>query len=579
MAKLVETRGGRLKLYCTPAERPKAQRAIGASAVQGGCFTYPRDPLVIFMLQTLLKENLEIEKSIKDWFETTLATEKKLLDLAERVDGSVTVETDRRLRPYQRVAVDFLLEAKRAIEGDDRGLGKTLVALTAATKIPNAKRVLVVAPNYLKLNWLREIHKWFPQETVIAVTGERPERERLIATYFNSATKFLIVNYEMLRTKVERGGYPILLKQAWDLVICDEGHRLRGRRSQFTEGAKMLRSKYLFLLTGNPMANRPEDIWQLLNLLDPGRFTSYWNFVEYFCEVVESFYGKEIGGLRQEKLAELQFTLQPYLLRRLKKQVAPELPEKLHIPIYVDLTGKQKTFYRNLEKLSIIALEEGGIEVVDTEVTLMVRLQQALANPKLIGGPDESVIEDTALELISDIFVGEKKVIVGCWFTAAIESFRARLAAQKIETYVITGEVRSEDRDRIVQAFKKSDKPCVLLGGIRAMSEGLDIDECNSMIFMDKSWIPMDNEQFEDRIHRIISTETKRYYHIVVNRTISSHREDILADKQNAINESLAMHAVAKALLKTKQLKDANPMITQEELDKVSARDFLKSHS
>lgn len=534
----------RLFLQCDSTDKRKAVQAIGCSPVRGG-FSYPPDEVAILVLKHLFGDELRMTPDCETWFNETQLKAKNLTELSQTLEAdSVDVSYSEKLKPYQKACVEFAKESEKCIIGDDRGLGKTLEAITVC-ETKKMKNVLIVAPGYLKYGWQREIEKWTESKSILAV-GERKTREALLGSFFrDNQVKYLIVNYEMIREAQARGGYPELHSFNWDAVIFDEGHRLKGRQSQWVLGAKQLKAQALMILTGNPIANRPDEIWQLLNILNPGKFTSYWTFVDYYCDCIDGFFGKEIIGVNKNHLAQLQFTLQPMLIRRLKEQVAPYLPKKVFKKIEVTLEGPQKTFYKKAEKQMILELANGGIDIIESVVTLNIRLQQALANPAILGGVNESVVEATCLELIRDLLDGgEQKVIVGLWYRKALALFLPKLEKHKIKAYVITGDVKAEERDSVMEAFKHDPKPCILIGTIQAMSEGINADECDSLIFMDKSWRPLDNDQFVDRIHRITSTRIKNYYSIVVKDSISEDREETLEQKSQMIGEILSMEAL-----------------------------------
>jgi SNF2 family DNA or RNA helicase len=537
----------RLQLQCSAMDRKKAVQGLGVSPLKGGGYSYPPDEVVVLVLKHHFQDDLELTPSCEEWFQARQAEARELLANASMEDVEINLPYAEKLKPYQRVAINWARKSKKCIIADDRGLGKTLEALSVA-EIENDKKVMIVAPGYLKYGWKREIEGWTKSKCALAV-GDRPARTQVIADFMQDPSiRYLIVNYEMLREAEQSGGYPILQKIKFDRVIFDEGHRLKGRDSQWTKGAKKLKTDKLIIATGNPIANRPDEIWQLLNILDPDKFTGYWNFVEYYCNLVDTFFGKEIAGVNKARLGQLQFTIQPYLLRRLKADVAPWLPAKVHKIIEVELEGKQKTFYKRAEKEMVLELADGGEQIIDTVIAQNLRLQQAIANPAILDGVDESVVEKAALELIEDILDSGEKVMCGLWFVKAVQLFGEKLAKRKIKTYKITGEVKAEQRDKIVENFKADPEPCVLIGGIRAMSEGINLDECDHMIFMDKSWTPLDNEQFIDRIHRMTSTRIKNYYHIAVKGTVSMDREEVLQEKAEMIEEVLNLEVAKKIM-------------------------------
>lgn len=531
----------RLILTCTAVDKRKAAIPIGASALKGGKWSYPPDEVAVQVLQHEFGDRLELTPTVQKWFDGVIAWRHRMLELQTTELDALPLAYSDHMKFYQRTMANYGTEAKRYINGDDRGLGKTLDAIAVA-ELAKAKKVLIVCPGYLKLGWMREIKKW-PGDSSYVTRGERDKRTQTIKEYFNSPTRFMIVNYEMIRPNKAVGGYPELLLFPWDMIIFDEAHRLKGRQSQWTEGAKQITKKpSIQLLSGNPL-DRPDDIWQLLNLIDPLKFSSYWAFVEYYCVMVDTFFGKEIAGVNQARMAQLQYTIQPYLLRRLKKQVAPELPEKIFHPIYVELEGKQKSFYKRLEKQMVIELANGDLELVTAVAAKQLRLQQAIANPAILGGVDDSIVERTCLDLLEDLLEGSDKCIVGTWFVPAADSLEAKISA-KYKTFRIKASLKDVKRDEVVEAFKVCKEKCVLVGTIGTLGEGLNIDECDDIIRCDKSWTPKDNEQFEDRIHRLTSTRKKNYYDIIVTNTTSEDKETVLQERVETRDEVLSMEKI-----------------------------------
>lgn len=534
----------------TNADRRKAVVPIGASVTQKG-ITYPPDELVVQTLKHQFGDDLTLTPECQKWFDNVIAWRHRMLALQKgESEKGLTIPWADKLKDYQVTMVQYGREAKCFINADDRGLGKTLEALSVAEEV-GAKTILVVAPGYLKLGWKRELQKWANRSAHVA-RGERSAREKVVAGFKLDAVRersYLIVNYEMLRPNKNAGGYPELLTYPWDMVIYDEAHRLKGRQSQWTEGAKKLaKVPYKQFLTGNPIDASPDDIWQLLNLIDPMKFSSYWSFIEYFCNIVDNFFGKEIAGVNTARMAQLQYALQPYVLRRLKADVAPYLPDRLHHPIHVELEGSQKTFYTRLEKQMVIELENGDLELVPQLTAKQLRLQQAVANPAILGGKDDSVVERTCMDILVDVMNGADKCIVGTWFVPAADRLEEKIGKQ-YKVFRVRSEQKDVVRDSVVEAFKACKEKCVLVGTIRTMGEGLNIDECDYTIMCDKAWTPLPNEQFMDRTHRIDSTRPKHYFHIIVDGTVSEDKEEVLERRMADRDEIWAMREVAQKMI------------------------------
>jgi SNF2 family DNA or RNA helicase len=506
----------------------KLTKIFGATYAKKDIISFPINPLTYRQLDTFF----DFGDALIPLREMTSERINKVL----RVKGTHGERCGHRL--LSQIQVDFLHFAKAAKSGilsDDRGLGKTL-SLISLAELLQWQKVLIVVPGYLKKNWAREFLKWYGIK-VKPCEGERNIRQRII----NQSERYTLVNYEMLRLAKSRGGYPCLHEQEWDAVIFDEGHRLKNPQSQIVKGAKKIKANHVWLATGNPIGDAPQDVWQLLNIIDPHAFVSKWGFIEYFCEVEDGFFSKEIKGLKQNKIKELQWLMQLYSIRRLKEG----LPEKRHIEIPVKLDGAQAKAYKLLKKNMVVQRKDEDTLVVESAVEAIIRGQQIVANPAILGGEDYSVVENTILELIQDI--GNQRVIVGLNYIKATTLLAEKLKKAKIPVYVITG--ASRDRDAICQEFKKQ-KRAVLVGSIAAMSEGLSIDECDYMIFGDKSWQPHVNEQFEDRIHRMNSTRLKTYYHIIAQNTVATRKEQVLKEKQNLLSSILDDKELVKDLYK-----------------------------
>ena len=546
----------RLILHGSPADRRKATLPLGSAPQKGGQkWSFPPDELVVLQLEHSFGGDLKLDSAAENWYREALAFREETRNRTQpEFQPKMPGHMDKyrklwlQLHPYQKQMVNYLYFAQRAICGDDRGLGKTITSL-AATRAVGAKKVLVVAPNYLKGTWRREIADKLSEDAVIA-SGERKNRASTIAQFAGSSSRFLVVNYEMLRPKVQSGGYPELASLPWDCIIFDEAHRLSGRGTQWIEGIRKFSAvPYQWFLTGNPIDASPENVWQLLNLIDPKKFSSFWAFVEYFCLLEDNFFGKEITGVNPRRMAEFQYALQPYLLHRKKKDVAPHLPNKVWHDIYLEMNPSQKRFYKNLEQHMLIELANGDLELVEVLTAKHLRLQQAIANPAIIGGTNSSCIEDAVQDLAIDIFSsGAQKLIVGTWFVPAADRLEDKLS-KNYRVFRVKAEQKNDQRDATIEAFKACKEKAVLVGTIRTMSEGLNIDECDHMIFADKAWTPLPNEQFADRIHRITSTREKHYYSLIVEDSTSADRESVLKNRIEARDEILSMKAVSARMV------------------------------
>jgi|WetSurMetagenome_2_1015567.scaffolds.fasta_scaffold13290_3 SNF2 family DNA or RNA helicase len=519
------------RLLCTDAD-PKDQKMLmkfyGASKTTKG-ISFPIEPLVVRYFIAFVP-SCELSKEVQKFYNDFLVEFDKLMQIKQGEWTNYSFPSGNSVLPlkeHQRIALAFFTRNNRFILGDEMGLGKSCSALMCA--FHSSKKVLIICPSYLKYNWYREIEKWLGEEVVETVLCDGDRSVRELGIKLNK--RWTIVNYEMLRPQRARGGYPELFAKQWDMVIIDEAHRTKNPKAQQVVGIKKLKTTNMIMLTGNPVGNYPQDIWQLLNILYPKRFTSLWTFIDYFCDQIDAFFSKEIVGIKKNKLKELQYILQPVLLRRMKEG----LPEKIHKDIYVKMQGKQLKAYREAKQFKINKIG-GDLRIIDSKLEMIIRLQQIVANPSILEIDASSIIEETILQLISDI--GKTKFIVGTKFVVAAQEMYNMLLKADIPVSLITGNVKAEMKDKIIENFKRQPFH-VLVGNIDAMSEGLNLDECDHMIFADKSWSPATNQQFEDRIHRMNSTRNKYYYHIIVSDSVSEKREKMLREKTEMLDSIL----------------------------------------
>ena len=492
---------------------------IPGMSVKRGTATFPPDIELVDQVLSVWPDT-EVAQDVTDWMYAERNREQLLSAVAVCPDWDLPGCED--LRPYQRVGVRYLLEARRAILADDRGLGKTAVAIRATEHL---HRVLVVAPSYLKGNWAEEIRKWSSQPALV-VEGDRVKRERQIREFTEG---YCIVNYEMVRRSDRRlgaGGHQLLFDMRWDAIICDEAHRLKDRNSLQTKGVTLLSEKVpiIYMLTGTPMVNRdPSELWSLLRIIDPNRWTSYWAFVARFCESYTDYWGTHISG--GKNIPELQRVLKSNMLRRMKSTVAPELPPKLYKTIHVELTAEHRRLYTRVEDEMLLELEDASTVSIANSLAAIARLQQVALFPGSLGMSPHEPKTETLISLIEDVLVDEGQVVVFGWHKAYLEHLSRILPGKKWRVALITGDTPFSTRDEIVRDFR-SGKYDVLLGNLAAVGEGLNLDTASTAIFVESTWTAAKNEQAEDRLHRLTTTQSPTIIHLVSKDTID---EDIRA--------------------------------------------------
>lgn len=506
---------GKISLRCSYEERFRAKEVPGARwNPDMKVWEYPTDEQTVRALMCVFP-TAKVAGNVKEMMARKAERRQELLDSKE-----VMWATDVPLRDYQKVGVNFLVKAKRAIEGDDMGLGKTVQAIMAR-EVEQADRALVICPNTIKGVWEDEIKKWTNRETLV-VGGAAKQRQKAIESFSGG---YLIINYESARL------HPELQKGRWDVMICDEAHRLKNRRALQTQFIRKIKSDRVYLLTGTPMMNRREELWSLLNILYPKTFTSFWRFVDRYCQKETNFYGTAILPGTDEQTEELRLLLQPIMIRRCKEDVLTELPDKIYQRLSVELTGRQKVMYDQMERESMAILSQGAVAapVVIAQIT---RLRQIAVGAQLLDPEIDSSAKFIALDDLLEDHLENHKVVVFSQFRRAIELLQDRYTAQGRAWVAVTGTVAQDDRTEATRRFQTDPACRIMLSTIQAGGVGLTWTAADIVVFLDRNWNPALNRQAEDRLHRIGQKNSVTVVDIMARGTVEEWMEDLRTGKQ-----------------------------------------------
>jgi len=437
------------------------------------------------------------------------------------------------LFPYQLEGVKFLLDTERALLADEMGLGKTIQAI-AACQARNAKPILIICPNTLKWTWKTEIEKWHPGASWAIVEGDKTSRLACI----REKAQYTIVNFEMLaydrsaKQQVWGEDVSLLVKTKWDTIIIDEAHRIKNRKAQVTKAVHKLKSRYMYELTGTPILNRAEELWSLLNILYPSVFTSYWRFVERYCEMTNNGWGWQVGVLRPEMYPELKMILDGFSLRRLKSNVLKSLPGKLPVEqIWIRLSGQHRDIYDKMEQDMYAELSTGNVITAPIVLAQITRLKQIAIDPTIMLNIDESLSGPKVDALFEIIDNTEEKVVVFSQFARVVDRLGLACNSKGIKYVKITGEVTGSDREVAVQTFQADPAYRVFLCGIKSGGVGITLTAAHIAVFMDKYWSPAINWQAQERLDRIGQTEKVSVIEILASDTIEERIEQMLDSK------------------------------------------------
>jgi superfamily II DNA or RNA helicase len=456
-----------------------------------------------------------------------------LRDLTALVPAPTPKSFDALLRPYQRLGAAWLWHLHRhqlgGILADEMGLGKTLQALALLTALnsqlstlnsPRHGVSLVVCPASLLENWRREAARFAPQLRVFVHHGER----RLKSSAEFAAADLVITSYGTLARDQS-----LFTAVEFACVVADEAQHIKNRRSQNAAALRALRARARFLLTGTPLENSLDDLRSLFEFLLPGYLT------------------KVPAGLRADERAwfddRLRAQTAPYILRRTKRAVAPELPEKLEHTIWCELGAAQAKLYRETQEASereLFDIEAGGASEAKLQfaaLTQLLRLRQICCDPRLVAPDtpaDHSAKLDSFNELLAEAVDDGHRVLVFSQFTSLLALLRTALDAQEIAHCYLDGSMSTHARQTEVDRFQGSAVIPVFLLSLKAGGTGLNLTGADTVVHFDPWWNPAAEAQATDRAHRIGQSRVVTSYKLIAAGTVE---EKVLAlqDEKRAL--------------------------------------------
>ena len=496
-------------------ERRLAQREHGCTSrySKNGIVSFVPDPLIIHNLRQSF-DSVVIGRELSEWGATWDSEVHRSAEIQLMSDTDLGSPWDERLRPYQRVGARWIAESEHCILGDDPGTGKTVQALVA-DKLTNSRRTLILCPAYVIHVWYNHLREWFDEEPIVAYASGRARR----APLFNLDGRYMITNHESLRSYVE------LQMQTFDHIIVDEAHRFQGRNSNQSRGLKYLttRAAKITMLTGSPMWNRPNSLWNLLNILYPKRFTSYWRFVDYYCQIEQTPWTQKIVGPKHETLEHLRWTLAPLLFRRKKDDVLPDLPPKTVQIVDYSLSSKQTKQYRMLRDNLRMQTDDGERRYHFSSAGALTDMRRLINMPDVMGVGGANVKLDVIKQLIHDaglpvvIFVWHKDY--ANYLGEKLHQAFERPGGTKASVAVLTGETRPEQREVVINCFQNGTFD-ILVANIAAAGVGINLHRACTAIFAEGTLPGHLNEQAEDRLHRFGQKNTTTIYRLQARRTL-----------------------------------------------------------
>ena len=415
---------------------------------------------------------------------------------------------------HQKEAIQKLVENKKFILADDMGLGKTTSTIIAALE-SGSKKVLIICPATLKINWKREIENYSDKSIYIAESKN-----------FSTEADFVIINYDIIKNfhDPKKKDDSQVLASKFDLVVIDEAHYIKNATAQRTKLINDIvkNTERLWLLTGTPMTSRPIDYFNLLSIIDSPVAKNWMAYAIRYC----SGYQFNVGGRKvwnvtgASNLEELRDRTLGLTLRRLKENVL-DLPDKIITPVYLRLKSKS---YENVmgEYYDWYDKNPDESKSLTVQFSKLTKIRQIIADEK---------IEQT-IELAENILEQDKKVIIFCNFTDSLNKITEHFGKAAVK---LDGSMSKPNRQNSVDQFQDNPKVKVFVGNIRAAGVGITLTAAEAVIMNDLSFLPSDHAQAEDRAYRYGQKNNVLVYYQIFENTIEGIIYDILNNKKQVI--------------------------------------------
>ncbi len=415
---------------------------------------------------------------------------------------------------HQKEAIEKLVSTRRFILADDMGLGKTTSTIIAALET-GAKKILIVCPASLKINWEREIANYSDRTCYIA-EGKK----------FSTEADFVIVNYDILKNfhNKEDKENSLLLQSKFELVILDEAHMVSNAQAQRTKLINDFTKniKRVWLLTGTPMTSRPINYYNLLNIIESPVAQNWMAYAIRYCQGFQFRAGnrKVWNVTGASNLEELRDRTSKQILRRLKENVL-DLPDKIITPVYLRTTSKE---YKDLmgEYYEWLENKKEESSSLTVQFSKLMKVRKVIANEK---------VKET-IEFVQNIIDQGKKVIIFTNFTDTLQLIHSHFGKESV---YLDGSCNKVQRQYAVDQFQENEKIKVFVGNLKAAGVGLTLTAAEVVIMNDLSFVPAEHAQAEDRAYRYGQKNNVLVYYPIFENTIEGVIYDILNNKKKVI--------------------------------------------
>lgn len=516
---------------------------IDYSKVENGIVNLPLNRG--FYLEKLMNSNKEIN----------VAKNEKFIELIDNIgnteisdDIKIDEDFEEKLRDYQKVGYKWLKTLKKynfgGILADDMGLGKTLqiiAVLRSELKAKNKTTSIVICPSTLVLNWKAEVEKWCKSMKILIIKGNAEERKEKLNDYQNY--DLVITSYDLLKRDIEN-----YEDKNFKYIIADEAQYIKNSTTQNATSLKSLRGETKFALTGTPIENSIAELWSIFDFIMPGYLYNYNKFKKKFEEPILKYENKEA-------LIRLKKLISPFILRRVKKDVLTELPEKNITVMKNEMEEEQEKIYLSylaqtkkevVEELNGNSFEKSKFKIL----MLLTRLRQICCHPSLFienyNGNSGKLKQ--CLNLVTDAIESGHKILLFSSYTSMFELIEKEFKKLNIQYFKLVGDTPVSKRIEMVDEFNNNESVKVFLISLKAGGTGLNLTSADVVIHYDPWWNVSSENQATDRAYRIGQKNSVQVYKLITNNSIEEKinkmqerkeklSKDVLSTEETFINK------------------------------------------
>ncbi len=450
------------------------------------------------------------------------------------------------LRGYQKAGVAWLKMLKHyhlnGILADEMGLGKTIQALSIILTAPEDTVSMVICPKTLTYNWAAEIEKFHTNIPYAIVEGNKAARIELL---HSPNIRLFLIGYSMVLSD-----FNLLKTMQFEWIVLDEAQNIKNVSAQRTSAIKKLKSKHRLALSGTPIENKLTELWSIMDFLMPGYFGTIKKFKDRYVNPEDD---------RQARLA-LHRAISPFLLRRVKKDVLLELPDKQEQVSWCKMSPLQEKLYLQiLDSVQKKLMPGAGEELSYVHIlAALTKLRQvcnhpSLANPDVLPSLELSSKLELLVELVQDSIAAGHKVLVFSQFVQMLKIMRQVFDALGVSYSYLDG--KTKDRVSPVQDFETDDSIRLFLISLKTGGTGLNLTAADTVIIYDPWWNPMVENQAIDRAHRIGQTKKVQVFRLITKSTVEEKILTLQQNKMELFNEVIEGGAGVLKSMSMEELK------------------------